>query len=682
MTTTHIVDLKGFCKGLLILVVAFATLFVFSAPGGAQQLPPDVMEHMDRARAAMNSNKFEEAIGELRRVLKVAHTCADCYLQLVRAYQKVGAHKDALDTARKLLAVVNDDHSRMLAHNIIGQEISALADAGKMSRDESVREFLSAIQLDPEQPTPYFNMGVNLIKEHREAEGFAALHEYLKRAPEGPSAKTARELLDNPRRARENYVPSDFSLVTKDGEYLTPDDVKGKVVLLDFWASWCKPCEASLPTLQHLSKKYGKEQFRLISISVDSNEQAWKQFTVSHHMDWPQALDRDGKLRRMFNVQPIPTYLLIDQEGIVRNYVIGSGSDQASELDHAVKKSFKNAQTYQAPQQPAQPAPVVAANDIPAAAASPSPAAISVPGNPQPALVSAPAKSPDAAPPTAPTASAVVAASLPPRQPPSPEAPETLFISSNPDGASIYLDQNLIGNAPATLRIPTGKHFVRLTMSGYHPWTNEIAVQDGSEARLHANLVKTTPATVHGRVVWNEQPLAGVPVMARECTVAQPTFGPVTTDSKGNFTITGAPDGRICLSARPPNMEEFGSSSPAMVEIQPGIETTAPDVHLCKLFTPITPKLNESIGQARPALKWNAFPDAVTYAVAVWHMPERQYVAVFSRGQQNRTERIEGTGVQIDADLSPGEYFWRLEAFNRSGHVIGCTASTRFTVTP
>jgi len=118
--------------------------------------------------------------------------------------------------------------------------------------------------------------------------------------------------------------------VTKDGEYLTLDDVRGKVVLLDFWASWCKPCEASLPTLQHLSKHYAKDQFMLISVSVDQNEQAWQNFISSHHMDWAQALDREYKLRRMFNVQPIPTYLLIDSEGIMRSYVIGAGIDSAA----------------------------------------------------------------------------------------------------------------------------------------------------------------------------------------------------------------------------------------------------------------------------------------------------------------------------------------------------------------
>jgi hypothetical protein len=193
-------------------------------------------------------------------------------------------------------------------------------------------------------------------------------------------------------------------------------------------------------------------------------------------------------------------------------------------------------------------------------------------------------------------------------------------------------------------------------------------------------LVKTIPSTLHGRVVWNEQPLAGVPVTVRECAVSQPNFGPVTTDVKGNFTIDGVPDGRVCVYPRPANPQEFSTSSPAMIEIQPGIETTAPDSYLCKPFTPLTPKVNESIAQVRPILKWNPFPEAVNYSVQVWHQPERRYASVFTRGQGNREERIVGNSIQVDVDLAPGEYFWRMEAFNRSGHVIGCVNAIRFTV--
>ncbi|MGD0050105.1 MAG: thioredoxin-like domain-containing protein [Bryobacteraceae bacterium] len=310
----------------------------------AAQLPPEAQEYMDRGRAAMNRGQYQEAIGEFRHVLKISSNYAACYLQLVRAYSQLDAHKDALETARKLLEVVQDDRSRAIAHNLIGVEISALAKKGKMRREEAEREFRLALDLDPSQAVAHFNLGAELLKEQRDEEGIAELNEYLKMAPQGSSAKDAHDLIENPRRARETFVPADFALVTKDGEYVTPDDVKGKVVLLDFWASWCKPCEASLPTLQHLFKHYDKQEFLLISISTDQNEEAWQRFLSSHHMEWPQAHDRDSKLQRMFDVRVIPTWVLIDAEGVVRSYATGSGSDSMAQIEDAIKKNLKNAQ--------------------------------------------------------------------------------------------------------------------------------------------------------------------------------------------------------------------------------------------------------------------------------------------------------------------------------------------------
>ena len=547
-----------------------------------------------------------------------------------------------------------------------------------MRHEDAEREYRTALQFDPDHTATYYNLGAELMKERRDGEGIAALNEYLKRSPQGPNAKAARELIDNPRRARENFVSADFALVTKDGEYVTPEDVKGKVVLLDFWASWCKPCEASLPTLQRLSKRYGKDQFLLISISVDQNEQAWQQFLSSHRMDWPQALDRDFKLRRMFNVQPIPTYVLVDAEGIMRSYVIGSGIDSVAQLEDAVKKSFKNtpkpekALAVKTQPEPATPPP--SAPVLPAATAAPAETSTA-----REAVPSAkPATSANALPNAAPAAGATRPSLSQPI-----DSPESLLVTSNPDGAEIYLDQNFIGNAPATLRLAAGRHYIRLTLRGYRPWANEVTAQLGSEARLTATLVKSIPVTVHGRVLWNEQPVAGVPVYVRECSAATPRYGPATTDPQGNYTLSGVPDGRICIDPRPPNVQEFWTASVASFEALPGIEATAPDAYICKLFRPISPRPGEPVSQVRPTLKWNPFPDAASYGVQVWRFsPERRYMSVFSRGgERNRDDRIEATSVQVDVDMSPGEYFWRVDAYNRAGHVTGCNLPIRFTVT-
>lgn len=70
------------------------------------------------------------------------------------------------------------------------------------------------------------------------------------------------------------------------------------------------------------------------------------------------------------------------------------------------------------------------------------------------------------------------------------EAPESLAISSNPDGAEIYLDDAFIGNAPSTLKVAAGKHSIRVTLAGYKPWSKDIMAQAGTEAHLTATLEK------------------------------------------------------------------------------------------------------------------------------------------------------------------------------------------------
>ncbi len=622
---------------LVLLLAGFAQ---------AQQFSPDALERLDRARAAMNRNQHEEAISEYKRVLKTYPNCVECYFKLVVLYQRIGAHKDSLESARKALEVAPNDLWRAIAYTGIGVATSSLAQAGKAKHDDAERAFRTALQLDPNEPLTYFNLGAELMRSGHDAEGVDLLNEFLKRtpSPEDPNAKTARNLIDNPRRARENYAPVEFSLVTRDGEHVTFDSIKGKVVLLDFWATWCQPCVQSVPALQRLSKKYAKEQFQLISISADRNEQAWQSFLSSHRMEWAHTLDRDGKVQNMFHIRAFPTYILIDAEGIQRTYVTGSGFQSEAQVDEAVKRAFKNTPRVVAASA-STPAP-----DLPAR----------IPATPTPVT----------------TAQAVPAAPAPvaPVPAPSPNDPETLNITSSPEGADIYLDQNFIGNAPAMVKLTAGQHNLRLTLPGYHVWTRPITAQNGSEARVNANMVKSVPTTIVGRVLWNEQPLAGIPVFARECGPAmEPRFGPGTTDEQGRYRIEGVPDGRICLDPRPANAQTYWNANGSFFDARAGQETTAPDTHLCKLYVPVSPAAGSTSG-VRPTLKWNPFPEAVAYSVQIWHAGPTNFQNVFRRAD------VTATTVQADTDIPSGEYYWRVDALNKAGHAIGCNYPIRFSV--
>jgi thiol-disulfide isomerase/thioredoxin len=100
-------------------------------------------------------------------------------------------------------------------------------------------------------------------------------------------------------------------------------EFRGKVILLDFWASWCGPCRNALPNLKRLQAVYGGADFVVISVSEDDDESAWHAFVSSHNMTWPQRLDSDGSIQRQFGVNALPTYVLIGRDGTVLQKFIG-----------------------------------------------------------------------------------------------------------------------------------------------------------------------------------------------------------------------------------------------------------------------------------------------------------------------------------------------------------------------
>jgi thiol-disulfide isomerase/thioredoxin len=168
---------------------------------------------------------------------------------------------------------------------------------------------------------------VVLMQLNRDDEGIAEMNQYLKLQPRGGYSEMARKLMENPRRARENFAP-DFAFTSLQGEYISFDDLKGKVVVLDFWGTWCGPCVASVPELRNLYKRYSKEpSFMLLGISSDFDELVWRKFTENNQMVWPQYRDKDRKIQNAFNIRAYPTYIVIDHEGVVRFQSSGSGLD-------------------------------------------------------------------------------------------------------------------------------------------------------------------------------------------------------------------------------------------------------------------------------------------------------------------------------------------------------------------
>src|SRR5262249_30516641 len=132
----------------------------------------------------------------------------------------------------------------------------------------------------------------------------------------------------NPRRGREEFAPA-FSLTTLQGQSMSLKDLGGRIVVIDFWATWCPPCRESVPELKEVVRKNPSDKLVLISVSADDYEQAWRNFIARKNMDWPQYRDSNKKIRESFHVNAFPTYLVIDGDGMVRQRIVGLNPQQS-----------------------------------------------------------------------------------------------------------------------------------------------------------------------------------------------------------------------------------------------------------------------------------------------------------------------------------------------------------------
>lgn len=114
----------------------------------------------------------------------------------------------------------------------------------------------------------------------------------------------------------------DFEFQTLKGKEFKLSDFRGKLVLLDFWASWCGPCRKEMPNVVEAYQKYKSENFKsgknlvIISVSLDQDVNAWKEVIKSDKMEWPlHTLDASQKISNLYGVSSIPSAFLIDGNG-------------------------------------------------------------------------------------------------------------------------------------------------------------------------------------------------------------------------------------------------------------------------------------------------------------------------------------------------------------------------------
>jgi peroxiredoxin len=133
---------------------------------------------------------------------------------------------------------------------------------------------------------------------------------------------------------QEGRPAPDFTFPDLDGRKISLSDLRGKVVLVNIWATWCPPCRDEMPSMQKLYDRFKGEHFEILAVSIDADgREAVAPFMRKMNLTFPALLDPKEKIRGLYRITGVPESFIIDRNGILVQRVIGP-------LDWATPKVF------------------------------------------------------------------------------------------------------------------------------------------------------------------------------------------------------------------------------------------------------------------------------------------------------------------------------------------------------
>lgn len=322
-------------------------LFALVSPAvHAQAKPTDdqFTQAMSQGDLYQSRKKFDLALDAYRKADKLCrHSSAACYLKIASVERKLGDFPAALEDAKRSEKAAGEDKTAALQAHLF--RATLLSQMSGKPTDKKLREaedeLRQALALDATVPIAHFDLGMVLLKQERDPDGLAELNTFVDLP--NADAKTvaeARRVIASPVRARAPFAP-DFSFTTHQNENLSNAALRGKVVLLDFWGTWCPPCRESVPVVRNLQKKYTGKNLQIVGISSDDDEQVWQTFIKAQQMTWSEYIDVRGDVLQAFGIDSFPTYIVLDKDGVIRFRQSGFGEGTQDELEEAINKALK-----------------------------------------------------------------------------------------------------------------------------------------------------------------------------------------------------------------------------------------------------------------------------------------------------------------------------------------------------
>jgi thiol-disulfide isomerase/thioredoxin len=318
---------------------------------------PPLNADLADAERLLRVHRFEDALAKLKKLDEATGgTRADVRVMLALAYYREGAYKDAETIALRAVDTIKDDPPALIdAYFLLGR-IQAASEKSSTRKDS---ERLAAAEAS-------FRKVIDLSHGESEA-GRLALAETMYRLGRGDEARATlsalaekpsirddtaarvRQLQRSPRCATEPCLP-DMAFITSDGRRLTQDDLRGKVVLLSFWATWCGPCVAATPDLKRLHAKFEKEPFAMIGVNLDRDRETMQSFATANDMRWPQITENTDRISEAVGRRGgIPAEILFDHEGVFITQSVGWDERRSTTLASVINRALGKAKAAPAP---------------------------------------------------------------------------------------------------------------------------------------------------------------------------------------------------------------------------------------------------------------------------------------------------------------------------------------------
>ena len=290
----------------------------------AQKTFKEAMDYLKRHDVA-------SAVDSLKRADKQdGQRCLSCQKMMIKYGIELRDWKTAEQGASEMVAEAAPGQELALAHQQMG--ILLLQEGIQRHKDElfgrAHEEMTKALEAYPKFPAAVYGDGIALAHMKQDDAAKAQFERFVAmRTQDDPDRQRALRFISNPELARARMAPA-FAVTTIDGQHVSLDDLKGKVVLLDFWATWCGPCRAALPHMKSIAKKFEGQPLVILSVSLDRDENSWKEFIAKNEMTWLHYRDGgfDGPIAKLFAVEAIPHTFTIDADGILQDEKIGDAS--------------------------------------------------------------------------------------------------------------------------------------------------------------------------------------------------------------------------------------------------------------------------------------------------------------------------------------------------------------------